>query len=137
MASIETPNLSYEYEEASAQENRDRILAELSQGKEPELLFVPLEDMVLLEEKGLLLDIRELLSENMQEELLPGALEIGTIEGKLVGIPVAVRADTLAVATDIWEGHTWRLEDVCDVAHQYYSTEKEPDTCTKAQNLLK
>lgn len=118
LASIETPNLSYEYEEASAQENRDRILAELSQGKGPELLFVPLEDMVLLEEKGLLLDIRELLTENMQEELLPGALEIGTIEGKLVGIPVAVRADTLAVATDIWEGHTWRLEDVIDLMEQ-------------------
>lgn len=115
LASMETPDLRYEYEEASAQENRDRILAELSQGKGPELLFVQLEDMALLEEKGLLLDIGELLSEDMQEELLPGALKIGTVGGKLVGVPVAVRAETLAVATDTWTGNTWKLEDVIDL----------------------
>lgn len=114
-ASMETPDLRYEYEEASAQESRDRILAELSQGKGPELLFVQLEDMVLLEEKGLLLDIGELLSDDMQKELLPGALKIGTVEGKLVGIPVAVRVETLAVAIDTWPGNTWKLEDVIDL----------------------
>lgn len=112
LASMEMPNLYYEYEEASAQENRDRILAELSQGKGPELLFVQLEDMYLLEEKGLLLDIGELLPEGIQKELLPGALKIGTVEGKLMGVPVAIRAETLAVATDIWAEDTWGLEDV-------------------------
>lgn len=62
-----------------------------------------------------MLDIRELLSEDMQEELLPGALQIGTVEGKLVGVPVAVRAETLAVATDTWAGNTWRLEELIDL----------------------
>jgi len=112
LASMESPDLRYEYEEASAQENRDRILAELSQGKGPELLFVRLEDLYLLEEKGLLLDIREVLPEGLLEEILPGALEIGTVGGKLMGVPAAVRADTLAAAADTWAEDTWRLEDM-------------------------
>lgn len=111
-ASLETPNVRYEYEAASAQESRDRILAELSQGKGPELLFVSLEDMYMLEEKGLLLAMDELLPEDLREKLLPGALEIGTLEGKLKGVPVAVQAESLAVAADTWPESTWRLEDV-------------------------
>lgn len=110
--SLEMPNVRYEYENASAQESRDRILAELSQGKGPELLFVSLEDMYMLEEKGLLLAMDELLPQDLREKLLPGALEIGTLEGKLKGVPVAVQAETFAVAADTWPESTWRLEDV-------------------------
>lgn len=112
LASIETPNFRYEYEGASAQEARDKILAELSQGKGPDLLFVTVEDLYLLEEKGLLLDIGELIPQELQEELLPGALEIGTVDGRLMGVPAAVQAETLVVAGDIWPEDTWRLEDV-------------------------
>lgn len=112
LASMEVPGVRFEYEDASAQENRDRVLIELSQGKGPDLLFVPLEDMYLLEEKGLLLDIGELIPEKVREELLPGALELGTVDERLLGMPAAVSARTLAVAGDIWPENTWRLEDV-------------------------
>lgn len=112
LASLETPNFRYEYEDASAQEARDRILAELSQGKGPDMMFVPQEDLYLLEEKGLLLDIGELIPQQLRAELLPGALEIGTVDGRLLGVPAAVRAKTLVVAGDIWSEDTWRLEDV-------------------------
>lgn len=115
LASTEFPEHSFEYEDASAQENRDRILIELSQGKGPDLLFVSLEDMYLLEEKGLLLDIGELIPIGLREELLPGALEIGMVDGKLFGVPVAVQADTLAVSADTWSGDTWKLEDVIEL----------------------
>ena len=111
-ASLQTPDFHYEYEDASAQETRDRILAELSQGKGPDLLFVSLEDMHMLEEKGLLLDIGELIPGELQEELLPGALEIGTVDGRLLGVPAAVRAETLVVSGDIWSENTWQLEDI-------------------------
>ncbi len=115
LASTEFPDFRYEYDDASAQEDRDRILVELSQGKGPELLFVPLEDMYLLEEKGLLLDIGELLPSKLQEELLPGALELGTVNGRILGVPVAIQADTFAVAADTWSENTWKLEDVIDL----------------------
>lgn len=114
-ASLQTPDFHYEYEDASAQETRDRILAELSQGKGPDLLFVSLEDMYMLEEKGLLLDIGELIPGELQDKLLPGALEIGTVDGRLLGVPAAVRAETLVVSADTWSGDTWKLEDVIDL----------------------
>lgn len=118
LASLETPDFHYEYEDASAQETRDRILAELSQGKGPDLLFVSLEDMYMLEEKGLLLDIGELISGELQEELLPGALEIGTLDGRLLGVPAAIRAETLAVSGYTWSKDTWRLEDIIDLMEE-------------------
>lgn len=118
LASMETPDFHYEYEDASAQEARDRILIELSQGKGPELLFVSPEDMYMLEEKGLLLDIGELIPGQLQEELLPGAIEIGTIDDRFLGMPMAVTAETLAVAADTWSEDTWRLEDVIDLMEE-------------------
>lgn len=112
LTSLENPNFRYEYEDASAQEARDRILAELSQGKGPDLMFVSQEDLYMLEEKGLLLDIGELIPQELQEKLLPGALEIGTVDGRLLGVPAAVKAKTLVVSEGVWSEDTWRLEDV-------------------------
>ncbi len=115
LTSINTPDFRYEYEDASASEERDRIMVELAQGKGPDLLFVSLEDMYLLEEKGLLLDIGELIPGELKEELLPGALEIGAVDERLPGVPVAVRADTFAVSTGTWPADTWKLEDVINL----------------------
>lgn len=112
LASMEKPDIYYEYEDASSSEARDRILVELSQGKGPDLLFVSVEDMYMLEEKGLLLDMGELIPWELRKEILPGALEIGTVNGKLLGVPAAVQAETLAVAGDTWQGDAWGLEDV-------------------------
>lgn len=118
LASMETPDFRYEYEDASAQETRDRILIELSQGKGPDLLFVSPEDMYMLEEKGLLLDIGQLIPGELQEELLPGAMEIGTVDDRFLGMPMEVTAQTLAVAADTWPEDTWRLEDVIDLMEE-------------------
>lgn len=112
LASMEDPNFRYVYEDASAQEDRDRLLIELSQGKGPDLMFVSIEDMYMLEEKGLLMDIGELIPQEIREQLLPGALEIGTVNGRLLGVPVGVHAETLVISSDIWQENTWSLEDV-------------------------
>lgn len=117
-ASMENPNVSYSYENSSAEEARTRILAELTQGKGPDLLLVSLEDMEMLAEKGVLLDIRELLSAELSDEILPGALEIGTIDGKLFGIPPTVTVDTLVAATDVWSKDTWKLEDIISLMEE-------------------
>lgn len=111
-ASMDNPSFSYEYEDASGEEGRARILAELTQGKGPDLLLVSPEDMYMLAEKDVLLDMSSLLSEELRNEILPGALEIGTTEGKLSGIPPTVTAETLAAGTDVWPEDTWKLEDI-------------------------
>lgn len=102
----------YQYEDDSAEELRTRVLADLSSGNGPDLMYVSLEDMRMLEEKGALLDMRELLPEARVKEMLPGAVEIGTIDGKLVGIPMHVSANTLMVARDTWPEDSWTLEDI-------------------------
>lgn len=112
LASLENPNFRYEYEDASAQEARDRIFAELSQGQGPELLFVSQEDLYLLEEKGLLLNIEKFISEELREKLLTGVLELGTVNGRLMGMPASVEAESLVIAADTWAEDSWRLEDV-------------------------
>ncbi len=112
LASMENPNLHFEIEEALNQEDRDRIFAEMTQGKGPDLLFVKREDMYLLEEKGLLMNMGELLDEGQKGRILPGALELGSVDGTLFGLPYAVCAYTLMVSEDTWSEDTWRLEDV-------------------------
>lgn len=109
-ASLVNPNLRYQFEEA--EDSRDRIMAELTSGKGPELLYVSLDDMYMLDEKGLLLDLGELIPEELRQELLPGALGIGTIDGSLKGVPAMVSADTMVAGKDTWPEDTWRLEDV-------------------------
>ncbi|MCM1189021.1 MAG: ABC transporter substrate-binding protein [bacterium] len=111
-ASLETPSFSYEYENASEKEARDRIFAELSQGKGPDLLFLDREDLYLLQERGLLLEIGDLISPKLLDGLLPGALENGTVDGTLYGVPAAVRAETLAAAESVWAKDTWKLEEL-------------------------
>lgn len=112
MASTENPNLHFAVEDALTQEARDRIFAEMTQGKGPDLLFVSREDMYLLAEKGLLTDMGELLDEGQKGWILPGALELGTVDGTLCGLPYAVCAYTLMVSEDTWSEDTWRLEDI-------------------------
>ncbi len=112
LASTENPNLHFAVEDALTQEARDRIFAEMTQGKGPDLLFVKREDMYLLAEKGLLADMGGLLDEGQKERILPGALELGTVDGTLCGLPYAVSAHTLMVSEDIWGEDTWRLEDI-------------------------
>lgn len=112
MASTENPNLHFAVEDALTQEARDRIFAEMTQGKGPELLFVSREDMYLLAEKGLLTDMGGLLDEGQREQILPGALELGTVDGTLCGLPYAVCAYTLMASADTWKEDTWRLEDI-------------------------
>ena len=112
LASLENPNFRYQYEDASAQEDRDRVFAQLSQGQGPALLFVSQEDLYLLAEKGLLLNIEEFIPEELQEKLLTGALELGTIDGRLMGMPASVEAESLVIAADTWPEGRWRLEDV-------------------------
>lgn len=105
-------SIDHKYEKNTSEEFRTRLLADLSSGKGPDLMYVSLEDMRMLEEKGALLDLRELLPEGLLEEILPAALEIGTVDGKLVGLPTGLQGELWMVSRDVWSGDSWRLEDV-------------------------
>ena len=106
-------NKSFTYKSAGqdAEDFRTRIFAELTAGNGPDILYVSRPDMKILHEAGVLLDLREVIPEETLEDLLPGVIGLGTLDGKLVGLPGGVQAEGLAVSPDIWAEDTWRLED--------------------------
>ena len=103
---------SYETGGAGTEDFRTKIMAELAAGDGPDILFVSEDDMEILRDKGLLADLREYLSQDTLDQLLPGVIEMGTREEQLVGLAGNVMALGLAVSRDVWKQDTWTLEDV-------------------------
>lgn len=93
---------------------RNRILAEMTVGKGPDILYVSREDMILLQEKGLLLDLSEMISEEVREQLIPGVLELGTTGGELVGLVPEVNFSTVGVSRSFWDQDGWTVEEFMD-----------------------
>lgn len=115
LASRKDMNQSFLYQKADGDGEafRTQIMAELMAGKGPDMLYVSRSDMALLQELGLLADLKDLVPRETLEDLWPGAVSMGTLDGKLAGLPVNITmASGLAVSGDTWEEETWQLEDV-------------------------
>lgn len=91
---------------------RNRVLAQLIAGEGPDLLYVTETDLLMLAEKGVLADLEDLLGTDFFEDFLPGARDLGTVGGKLVGIPGSVYADGLAIPRNLWSRDTWSFEEM-------------------------
>lgn len=106
-------NRSFTYKSAGqdVEDFRTRIFAELAAGKGPDILYVSRSDMKILYEAGVLMDLREVIPEETLDDLLPGVIGLGTLDGKLAGMAGGVQAEGLAVSSDVWGEATWRLED--------------------------
>ena len=103
----------YETFEKSGQEDyRNRILAEMAAGDGPDILFVSRQDMKLLQDQGYLLDLKSVLSKEYLNRILPGVLEMGTVNETLAGLAPLMRTNTAVTLKSIWNQDTWTLEDV-------------------------
>lgn len=111
-ASMENPSAQYTYEDASTEEARTRILAQMSQGEGPDILCVSMTDFYMMVEKGMLQSMEGLISEETKQELLPGVLQMGTIENELFGITPAVAVETFAVSESLGTKEQWDLEEI-------------------------
>ena len=111
-------NSPMSYQTINTSEGRDRLMAELFSGEGPDLFYVSREDMVILSERGLLLDLRELISKATLDALLPGAVQLGQVGDSLKGIPGCVRATGIFVPDAVWKGDSWTLEDVIRLMDQ-------------------
>lgn len=104
-------SVEFESKEEYQEDYRNRILAEMTVGKGPDILFVPQEDMILLQEKGLICDLSELIPQEIQGELIPGVLELGTVNGELVGLVPEASFTTMTVASQVWDKDHWSIDD--------------------------
>lgn len=94
---------------------RDRVFMELTAGKGPELMWVLEEDMYVLQEKGLLMDLSELMPEDAREQIVPAVIQSGTVNDQLVGIKLYVLFDMMMVSDALWEGDFWTREDILEI----------------------
>ncbi len=102
-------------EESDRPAVRDRVFAELAANQGPELMWVREEDMYALQDKDLLMDLSELISEDIQEQILPGVIRSGTVDDQLVGIKLYALYNTVFVSDALWEGDSWTREDVLEI----------------------
>lgn len=106
-------SVTLETEDEKYQEDyRNRIFAELAAGKGPELLWLERDDLLLLAEKGILYDMSDMIPEELRGELIHGALEVGTVDGKLVGFTPQVEFSTLFTCDQVWAEDGWTPADV-------------------------
>ena len=84
------------------QDYRDRIMAEMAAGKGPDILYVNRDDMMLLQEKGVLCDLSDMIPRETKDVLIPGALGLGTVDGQLVGLVLSVEFRTMATPFEVW-----------------------------------
>ncbi len=116
VASRRNPNYGYVFQDSA--ENRDQILAELIAGGGPELLYVSREDMEMLWEKGLLEDLSAFLPQEALARMIPSAVELGTLDAALAGIPSNVEAVSLVVGDRVWEKDSWTWKEFLEKMEQ-------------------
>lgn len=111
---IELQNVTNEDFEAA----HTRVWNELIAGKGPDLFIINPEDLPVLWEKGILMDLRELISPETLEQFYPALLATGTIEGSLAGVAEYYMFDTMVTSTDIWQEEHWTVEDVVSMLEE-------------------
>ncbi len=104
-----------EYPEEDSEAFWDRAMAELVSGKGADIYYVSQSDLRMLQEKGVLADLSELISEDTLSVIWPGVLQMGTVDGQLAGIPLLTSINTVIVSDEIWAEDHWTLEEALDV----------------------
>lgn len=96
----------------------NRVLAELSSGKGPDILLVGREQLSILQGKGVLADLSKVLPEEEQEQIFAPVLQATTIEGKLYGLSFEAQTGTQYVSDEVWQRDTWRCIDVLSLIEE-------------------
>lgn len=114
--SRENPKYGISYEVA---DSKDRVLMEMATGEGPDILYVSREDMDHLQANEVLGNLKLLLSQETLDALLPGAVEMGTYDRELLGLPIAVNVRSLVTSQKYWQGSSWTLEDVLAILKEH------------------
>lgn len=101
----------YEYLE----DYRNRIMAEMVAGEGPDILYVSRDDMVLMQEKGMICDLSDMIAQETKEVMIPGVLELGTVNGELVGLVPEVSFVMLGTSNKLWTGDSWNVKELIGV----------------------
>ncbi len=115
--SRKNPGTLVKYEKMSndVEADRTRILAEIANGGGPDMLWVSAEDMHLLQEKGALCNLEELIASESLTEIFDGIIASGTVNGELVGLVTDAYPLTMFTANSTWSEPGWSVLDVLEI----------------------
>lgn len=104
-----------------------RTLADLVAGKGPDILYISPSQLQTLQEKGALAELTQYLPQETQDNLLPAALQMGTVGDGLYGVPTDFALVWSLMSTrEIWDGDTWTVEQLLDLM----------EACQDRENVL-
>ena len=93
----------------------NKLFTDVSVGKGPDILVLNREDLVSFYNAGALSDLTTILTNDTKEQILPGVLDYGTVDGKLVGITCEASIDTLFISNEIWKYDHWEFQDALEL----------------------
>lgn len=117
--SKENPEYGIEYLNAYEGEEAARILMEVVNGRGPDVLYLCRDDMESLQANGALGEIGQLISDETQNALLPGAVGMGTFGDKLFGVPLTVSVRSLLTSRAYWQEDSWTVENILSVLGEH------------------
>lgn len=99
----------------------NRTMAELAAGKGPDMLCLRANDEHLrtLYEKGVLADLTGLVPKETLDQIFPGVLEAGSVDGSLVGLGVSGWATAMITSDELWQRDSWTVEDVMGIVEAH------------------
>lgn len=100
------------------EDNWTRIQADLVAGKGPDLLMAPPAQLGVLQEKGLLMELSQVLDQETRQQLFPGVLEHGMINGGLYSVSHMANTSTLLVSKKLWPEDTWTWEEAMSLLEE-------------------
>lgn len=113
------PGVKIELASRNPEEDMDmaltRLTKQISEGEGPDLMAVPLQHFKLLQGKDMLADLTGVLPKEVEEQIFPGVLRCGMVDGKLYGIVSEAAVNTVAVSGKVWQEDTWNYKDVMDL----------------------
>lgn len=100
-----------------------RVLADLVAGKGADIYYIPIDDLDMLYEKGALADLSEVLPVEYREAIFPGALELGSIDGKLIGLAPNAKVRTVVADRTLWPEDHWTIKEALALQDRYSENE--------------
>ena len=88
---------------------------DVSEGNGPDVLVLNRSDLISFYNAGALSDLSTVLTNDTTEQIYPGVLDYGTIDGELVGITCEATINTLFVSNAVWDKERWNLQDVLGI----------------------
>lgn len=107
-----------EMQALNGSKKEDHLLIDAVNGKGTDIMYVSYQEFVNLQSKGALLELEDLISEDIKENLLPKVNTFGMIEEKLYGLPVGIDLHTMFVNRQIYDEQGWSIEDVLRLADE-------------------